>query len=87
MVFGIVQAETTRHRKIAIHLRSMATLDSRTKTVARTFHDARLSEQDVLDILLPLLPDGKLIFVMDRTFLGTTDCRREIAPVWGYSSP
>ncbi|CAM4459888.1 IS4 family transposase [Deinococcus marmoris] len=67
VIFGIVQAETTRHRKIAIHLRSTATLDSRTKTVARTFHDAGLSEQDVQDILLPLLPDGKLIFVMDRT--------------------
>lgn len=67
VIFGIVQAETTRHRKIAIHLRSTATLDSRTKTVARTFHDAGLSEQDVLNILLPLLPDGKLIFVMDRT--------------------
>lgn len=67
VIFGMVQAESTRHRKIAIQLRSGATLDSRTKTVARTFHDAGLSEQDVQDILLPLLSDGKLIFVMDRT--------------------
>lgn len=35
--------------------------------VARTFHDAELTEQDVLDILLPLLPKGQLVFVMDRT--------------------
>ena len=28
--------------------------------VARTFHDAELTEQDVLDILLPLLPKGQL---------------------------
>lgn len=67
VIFGVVQAESTRHRKIAMQLRSAATLDSRTKTVARTFHEVGLSEQDVQDILLPLLPDGKLIFVMDRT--------------------
>lgn len=67
VIFGIVASESTRHRKIAAHIDREAAPDSKAKVVARTFHDAELTEQDVLDILLPLLPDGKLVFVLDRT--------------------
>jgi hypothetical protein len=67
VLFGIIQAKSTRHADIAIHLGGDASIESKTKAVARTFHDAGLSETDILKILLPLLPDGKLIFVMDRT--------------------
>ncbi len=35
--------------------------------VARTFHETNLTPQDVQDVLLPLLPAGKLTFVLDRT--------------------
>ncbi|MDK2014816.1 IS4 family transposase, partial [Deinococcus sp. 43] len=55
------------HRKIALHLPRSATLESKTRTVARVFHDAQLTPQDVTDVLLPLLPDGKLTLIMDRT--------------------
>ena len=40
---------------------------SKTRVVARVFHDAHLTPQDVLDVLLPLLPNGRLTMVMDRT--------------------
>jgi hypothetical protein len=67
VIFGIISSESTRHRKIAAHINCDATLDSKTKMVARTFHQENLTEQNVLDILLPLLPEGKLMFVLDRT--------------------
>lgn len=68
VLFGIIQSESTLHRKIAheIH-RPQATTASTIRMVARVFHDAGLSQQDVLDVLLPLLPPGKLTFVLDRT--------------------
>ncbi len=57
----VLLAESTLHRKIALHLPRAATLESKTRTVARVFHDAQLTPQ------LPLLPDGKLTLIMDRT--------------------
>ena len=76
VILGILQAESTLHRKIALHINRNANTDSITKMVARVFHDAGLSQQDVLDILLPLLPPGKLTLVMDRTNwkLGQRSC-------------
>lgn len=67
VLFGIIQAESTLHRKIALHIDREATPASITRMVARTFHETNLTQQDVLDVLLPLLPAGKLTFVMDRT--------------------
>jgi len=67
VLLALLQAESTLHRKIALNLPREATLDSKTRVVARTLHDAQLTSQDVLDVLLPLLPEGKLILVMDRT--------------------
>ncbi|UBV45491.1 IS4 family transposase (plasmid) [Deinococcus taeanensis] len=64
---AVLQAESTLHRKIALHLPRAATLESKTRTVARVFHDAQLTQQDVCGVLLPLLPDGKLTLIMDRT--------------------
>lgn len=66
-MFGIIQAESTLHRKIAVHIDRDATPASITRMVARTFHETNLTPQDVCDVLLPLLPAGKLTFVMDRT--------------------
>jgi hypothetical protein len=75
VLFGILQAESTVHRKIALHIDRAATPASITRMVARTFHETNLTPQDVCDVLLPLLPTGKLTFVMDRTNwkLGSTD--------------
>jgi len=42
-------------------------MDSKTRATVRVFHDASLTPQDVCDVLLPLLPDGKLTLIMDRT--------------------
>jgi len=67
VLLAVLQAESTLHRKIALHLPRAATLESKTRTVARVFHDAQLTPQDVCDVLLPLLPDGKLTLIMDRT--------------------
>lgn len=67
VIFGIIASESSRHRKIAAHIDRNATPASKARMVARTFHDAELTEQDVLDILLPLLPKGRLVFAMDRT--------------------
>ena len=67
VLLGILQAESTQHRKIALHLPRTASLDSKTRVVARVFHDTHLTPQDVLDVLLPLLPSGRLTMVMDRT--------------------
>ena len=67
VLLGILQAESALHRKIALHLPRTASLDSKTRVVARVFHDLQLTPQDVLDVLLPLLPNGRLTMVMDRT--------------------
>ncbi|UBV45560.1 IS4 family transposase (plasmid) [Deinococcus taeanensis] len=67
MLLAVLQAESTLHRKIALHLPRNATMDSKTRTVARVFHDAQLTPQDVCDVLLPLLAEGKLTLIMDRT--------------------
>ncbi len=67
VLLALLQAESTLHRKIALHLPRNASLESKTRTVARVFHDAQLTPQDVCDVLLPLLPDGKLTLIMDRT--------------------
>ena len=67
VLLGILQAESTHHRKIALHLPRSASLDSKTRIVARVFHDLQLTSQDVLNVLLPLLPSGRLTMVMDRT--------------------
>lgn len=67
VLFGIIQAESTLHRKIALHIDREASQASIIRTVARTFHETQLTPQDVQGVLLPLLPSGKLTFVLDRT--------------------
>jgi len=67
VLLAVLQAESTLQRRIALHLPRAATLESKTRTIARVFHDAQLNPQDVCDVLLPLLPDGKLTLIMDRT--------------------
>ncbi|MFK7604415.1 IS4 family transposase [Deinococcus sp. SM5_A1] len=64
---AVLQAQSTLHRKIALHLPRDATLESKTRVVARALHDAQFTSQDVLNVLLPLLPEGRLTLVMDRT--------------------
>ncbi|MBB6017772.1 hypothetical protein HNQ04_003041 [Deinococcus radiopugnans ATCC 19172] len=60
----MIQVESTLHRKIALHLPRDANLESKTRVIARALHDAQFTPQDVL---LPLLPEGKLTLVMDLT--------------------
>ncbi|BDP43675.1 hypothetical protein DAETH_36440 (plasmid) [Deinococcus aetherius] len=67
VLLALLQAESTLHRKIALQLPRDASLESKTRTVARVFHDAQLTPQDVTDVLLPLLPESKLTLIMDRT--------------------
>jgi len=67
VILGILQAESALHRKIALHIPRTASLDSKTRATTRVFHDLHLTPQDVLDVLLPLLPSCRLTMVMDRT--------------------
>ena len=67
VLLGILQAESALHRKIALHLPRTASLESKTRSVARVFHDLQLTSQDVDNVLLPLLPTCRLTMVMDRT--------------------
>ncbi len=48
VLLGILQAESALHRKIALHLPRSASLESKTRVVARVFHDLQLTSQDVL---------------------------------------
>jgi len=57
VLLGILQAESTQHRKIALHLPRTASLNSKTRVVARVFHDAYLTPQDVQNVLLPHLAE------------------------------
>ena len=67
VLLAVLPSESTLHRKLALYLPRSATLESKTRTVACVFHDVQLTPQDVCDVLLPLLPDGKFILIMDRT--------------------
>lgn len=67
VLLAVLQAESTLHRKIALLLPRHATLESKTRVVARALHDAQFTPQDVLDVLLLLHPDGELTLVMDCT--------------------
>ena len=79
---ALLQAESTLHRKFALHLPREATLEFKTRTVARVFHDVHLTSQDITDVLLPLLPDDNTL-IMDRTFLGRTDAHEgTLARTW-----
>ena len=47
VLLGILKAESTLHHKIALHLPRTASLDSKTRAVARVFPDLQLTLQDV----------------------------------------
>ena len=64
VLLGTLQTESALHHKIALHISRTASLESKTRVVARVFHDLQLTSQDVL---LPLLPNGEPTMVMDRT--------------------
>lgn len=59
VVAGLIQAQSTRHRRVALHLPGAASPESKTRRVARCLHDPQLQGEDVLRVLLPLLPPRK----------------------------
>lgn len=67
VLLALLQAGSTLYRKIALHLPRDASLDSKTRVVARTLYVAGLTSQDVQGVLLPLIPGGMLTLVMDLT--------------------
>ena len=80
-------AQSVNHRDLAPHLPGTSSPEAKKRRVERAVHDEQLTAQVFLALLLVHLPPGKILMSVDRTFLGRTDCRRETAPVWGYSSP
>ena len=87
IVFAMVTARSVNQSDLCAHLPGMSSIEAKKRRVERGCRDPQLTEPVFLAFLLALLPPGKLLLSMDRTYLGRTDCRREIAPVWGYSSP
>ena len=84
VLFGIIQSESTLHRKIAREIHRPGAKDASViRMVARVFDDAGLTQQDVQDVLLSLLPEGKMTFVMDRTCwkYGQTDLNHLVLAV------
>jgi hypothetical protein len=59
VIAGLIQAQSTRHRRVALHLPGPTSPESKTRRVARCFHDLQLQGEDVLRVLLPLLPPRK----------------------------
>lgn len=59
VVTGLIQAQSTRHRRVALHLPGPACPESKARRVARCLHDPQLQGEDVLRVLLPLLPPRK----------------------------
>lgn len=59
VVTGLIQAQSTRHRRVALHLPGSADPESKTRRVARCLHDPQLQGEDVLRVILPLLPPRK----------------------------
>lgn len=56
VIAGLIQAQSTRHRRVALHLPGSASPESKTRRVARCLHDPQLQGEDVLRVILPLLP-------------------------------
>lgn len=69
MLLAVLQAESSLDRKIVLQLLRDASLESKTRTVARVFHDSQLTWQDVTDVLLPLISNSKFTLIMDRITL------------------
>jgi hypothetical protein len=67
VLLGILQAESALHRKISLYLPRSAPLVSKIRATMRIFRGLPLTPQDVLDVLPPRLPYGRLTVVMDRT--------------------
>lgn len=59
VVAGLIQAQSTRHRRVALHLPGPTSPESKTRRVARCLHDPQLQGEDVLRVILPLLPPRK----------------------------
>lgn len=67
LITALVQARSTKHARLALHLPGKASFGSKVRRVERCLHDAQLDPDVFLKLLVPLLPDGKLVVTMDRT--------------------
>lgn len=62
-----VQAQSTRHGRLVPHLPGSSTLEAKQRRLERCFQDPQLDDEVFLRLLVPLLPAGPLVFVLDRT--------------------
>lgn len=76
-ICALVQAGSTKHARLTLHLPREVSVDAKRKRLRRCLDDEHLTDDAFLQVVIPLLPPGTLVFVLDRTFLGRTDCRRE----------
>lgn len=67
VVTALIQARSTKHADLALHLPGTTTVISKLRRVERCLHDEQLDEQVFLKLLLPVLPDEQLVMTMDRT--------------------
>ena len=67
VVHALIVARTTRHTELALQLPGNSSVEARLRRLERCFQDEQLGEQEWLPLLLPLLPPGRLVMVLDRT--------------------
>ncbi|AFZ66659.1 IS4 family transposase [Deinococcus peraridilitoris] len=67
VVTALIQARSTKHARLALHLPGHASSSVKLRRVERCLHDPQLDQDVFLKLLLPLLPDDKLVMTMDRT--------------------
>jgi len=67
VVNALIVARSTRHSALVPHLPGTSSTAAKLRRLERCFQDEQLGEAEWLRLLLPLLPPGKLILVMDRT--------------------
>ncbi|AFZ66657.1 IS4 family transposase [Deinococcus peraridilitoris] len=67
VVTALIQARSTKHAQLALHLPGTVGAVSKLRRVERCLHDPQLDRDVFLKLLVPLLPDEKLVMTMDRT--------------------
>ncbi|WP_293913563.1 IS4 family transposase [Deinococcus sp.] len=67
VVNALIVARSTCHSALAPHLPGTSSTAAKLRRVERCLQDEQLGDAEWLHLLLPLLPPGKLILVLDRT--------------------
>lgn len=67
VVNALIVARSTRHSALVPHLPGISSTAAKLRRLERCLQDEQLGDAEWVRLLLPLLPPGKLVLVMDRT--------------------